>query len=54
MGKALAEFEQTDCERRVIHVNEMPTFRFVPEKSTSRAFVTLSVYDGESRKKNAT
>ena len=52
MGKALAEFEQTDCERRVIHVNEMLRFRFVPEKATSSAFVTLSVYDGESRKKS--
>ena len=51
MGKALADFEQTDCERRIIHVNEMPTFRFVTEKATPRAFVTLSVYDEDSRKK---
>ena len=51
MGKALVDFEHTDCERRIIHVNEMPTFRFVTEKATPRAFVTLSVYDEDSRKK---
>ena len=51
MGKALGEFEQSDCKRRIIHVNEMPAFQFVLEKSTARVFVTLFVYNGDSRKK---
>ena len=47
----MADFDQTDCERRVIHANEMPAFRFVPDKSTSRSFVTFTIYDEETNKK---
>ena len=54
MGKEMVDFEQTDCERWVIHANEMPAYRFVPDKPTSRAFVTFTVYDEETKKKNVT